>query len=593
MFFIMGLLFSLFILLENKKKLNLLEVLATTAVVGPIFITFTVFGLGYAGWLSRENIIIISIAITGLPLLSGKVRAALLSVRHISRFSFSNSLSTLSSLDIASLGVIVTVFAITAPSAFTLSPVLRDPYAAWLFYAKKIMETRTIPLFYGNAPDISWGGNYPPLMSFLATYYFMVLNSNSPEIFTHVSWIYGALTVLVVFALARELELKRWAVFSALLLTTSSIFTLELMNYGYVDVALAFYVVTAYYFLVKLMHEHTTRTVALFGLSLGAALLMKYLALIFVMAVAVYVIGVNLLKKKRLIPTKSVFLGLAIAFLIFLPWMMRNLLLLGNPVYPWFYQLLGGKGIDKYVMGIVPQPHYEINLLFIDNTFAGAANEDIGYTLLVFGILGFFLAGIKGKPKIKAFAWIMILHFSLLVLFMTETYGYERYLIQVAPVMAIVGCYLIATVFSSKSLMLKTVVIVCVVLFSLPNYVFLTYNFFQPPPYSEGPVIKNYIDKYLPMNAVVLTNEITLYFIDRKVVAVYNVPELFKTQQVEEVTAILMSYNVTHVIINWSIDYKTINQATPLFKALNNNDGNFKVLLEYGSYTVYEMRSIG
>jgi len=277
------------------------------------------------------------------------------------------------------LGLILSILVMTSYSAFTLSPVLRDPYAVWLFYGKKIMETRTIPLFYGNALDISWSGNYPPLNSFLAGYYFIILGQAVTQAFTHISWLYGALVLLVTYLLAKELGLGKVALMSTSFLTTSSLFTLELINYGYVTIAWSFYTITTCLFLVKLLRERNMSASFSFGLSLGAALLSTYLSFIFLVSLLTLLIAKAIIKKpsrqKLLLErSKPLIVGFAIAFALITPWLIRNYVLLQNPLYPWFYELFGGKGIDLVIIRKVPQPRYGLDQLFIENTFTAMGN---------------------------------------------------------------------------------------------------------------------------------------------------------------------------------------------------------------------------
>jgi hypothetical protein len=499
------------------------------------------------------------------------------------------------------LSLIISILAITAYSAFMLPPQLRDPNAVWLFYGNKIMETKTIPLFYGNGYDISWSGNYPPLFSFLAGYYFMALGNAVPTAFTHISWLYGVLTFLATFLLAEELGLGKFALLSTSLLTTSSIFTLELTNYGYLTIAWTFYVVTTCLYLVKLLREKNLYNSIILGLSLGALLLSTYLSFIFVAALLILLIlGIliwKVFKRETFRKIKPLVYGSIIGFIIFLPWLIRDYILLGNPVYPWFYDLLDGRGIDPSVMKMVSETYrtYDLQRLLIDNTFSGFANEDLGYTLLVFGLIGALYLILRNKGLPRFIGALTLTFFITLAVSMDVVHGYERYFLLAAPLLAISAGYLLRGIFSSSRL--KVLVVLAIVVFSLPNYVYLISLTPYGTTYRETQLlyyIKNYVDNYVPSNAVILTNEIQLYFIDREVINIYNFPEVLQNTTLDVLVNSLKSRNVTYIFMNANIDTEFLdpNSGTyPYFwHTVNNTKSIFEVLIDMPPYTLYEVK---
>jgi 4-amino-4-deoxy-L-arabinose transferase-like glycosyltransferase len=473
--------------------------------------------------------------------------------------------------------------------------VLRDPYAVWLFYGKKIMETKTIPLYYGNAADISWSGNYPPLISFLASFYFIALGQAAPEAFNHISWLYGGLILLATFMLARELGLGRGALMSAFLITTSSLFTLELINYGYVTVAWSFYIAASCFYLVKCLQEKTWYASFAFGLSLGAALLSTYLSFIFVASLLTVLLAGVLVRKIRkralVFEHKFLIIGLVIAFAIILPWLIRNYVLLGNPVYPWFYELFGGKGIDVALIRTVPQIKYTLYQLLTDNTLFALANEDIGYTLLFFGLIGAMYL-VWRKEKASAYVgWLTVTFFMIFLGFMSLYYGYERYLLMAAPLLAVSAGHLLYKIFSSKKRMPKMLALMSIIIFSLPNYAYLI----SLMPYGalvgeteQLSYVGHYIDSYLSPNAIILTNELQLYFINRKAINVYNLPDAFRAKNLTELIYSLKLMNITHVLISTNIDADVLGKTTLMHALIEYND-TFEVLLNILPYTLYKV----
>lgn len=499
-------------------------------------------------------------------------------------------------IETLTLSLIISILIMTSYSAFTKAPVLRDPYAVWLFYGKRIMETKTIPLYYGNAPDISWSGNYPPLISFFASYYFIGLDQAVPAAFTHVSWVYGCLTLLVTFMLARELGLEKFALMSTFLLTTASLFTLELVNFGYVTIAWTFYITASCFYLVKYAHEKTLYAWLSFGLSLGAALLSTYLSLIFAALLLILFLAtvfiVKIRRKRLNLEVKPLIIGFIVAFIIMLPWLLRNYVLLQNPIYPWLYDLFGGRGINVYLIRKVPQPKYNLLILLTDNTFLGYANEDIGYTLLVFGLAGSLYLIWRRKETSAHLGWLTLMSFTFFIIFMNLYYGYERYLLMIAPLLATSAGHLLDKVLSSKKVGLRILAIISIIIFSMPNYSCLVFFAVYGAPLGEAHssgYIEKYIDNYLPQNAVILTNEISLYYINRQTISIYNLLDVFQAKNLKELIKSFKIQNITHVLINSQIDAEVL-EDTPLITAITLHTNIFEVLLNMPPYTLYNIK---
>jgi hypothetical protein len=597
-FFILGLPLSTLLFFKDGNQKSILEIFILTSITGPLIVNYLIFTLGYAGLLSRENVLLATCAVILVPFLSKNVRSSMrkfcfLFYEHTCQLK--KNLGKMKPLKAFPLGVMLSILAITSYSAFTLSPVLRDPYAVWLFYGKKIMETRTIPLFYGNAPDISWSGNYPPLNSFLAGYYFIILGQAVSQAFTHVSWLYGALVLLATYLLTNELGLGKVTLISASLLTTSSLFTLELINFGYVTIAWSFYVITTCFYLVKLLRERNMRASLPFGLSLGAALLSTYLSFIFLASIVALLIAKAIVKrvnrqKLHLKRSKPLIVGFIIAFALLAPWLVRNYMLLQNPLYPWFYELFGGKGIDSAIIMKIPQPKYSLDQLFTENTSTAKGNEDIGYVLLIFGLIGSLYLIWRREKLLADVRWLTLTFFMFSLFSMSLYYGYERYLLMVAPLLAVSAGYLCNSIFSSKMKSLKILALASILLLSLPSYYYLITLAPYGAPVGETEqlnIIEHYIDAYLSSDAVILTNEIQLYFINRKAINVYNLPEVFQAKNLTELTNSLKVNNISHVLINARTDTEVL-ENTILFSALNSNS-TFEVLMNMSPFTLYEV----
>jgi hypothetical protein len=297
--------------------------------------------------------------------------------------------------------------------------------------------------------------------------------------------------------------------------------------------------------------------------------------------------------KNSLLEFKPLIIGLIIAFVVVLPWLIRNYVLLGNPVYPWFYELFASKGIILDLIRRVPQPRYSLQTLFTDNTFVAMANEDIGYTLLIFGFVGALYLAWRRKEPSAHVGWLTLTFFTIYIAFMSSYYGYERYLLMVAPLLAVSAGYLLDRILSSKRLGLKLLAMISILIFSLPSYSYLvSLTLYGVPVGETGTLgyIEHYIDDYVPQNAVILTNEIQLYFINRQVINIYNLPAAFQAKNLTELTNSFKANNITHILINDNIDPEIL-ENTPLISILAGYT-NKQVLLDISPYTLYEVGDI-
>lgn len=159
---------------------------------------------------------------------------------------------------------------------------------------------------------------FPQLTEMLFTWG-IALAGERPAAVIH--WFYGLLAALTGFGFAGNPYFT-----GALILSAPTAFLL--VSWPYVDIALLVYLTLTFQAIVFFRESGSHRWLALAGVMAGFALSVKYTA------VAVLVAGFALL----LITTrrKEIFLFPLIALALFSPWLIKNLVLTGNPFYPFF-----------------------------------------------------------------------------------------------------------------------------------------------------------------------------------------------------------------------------------------------------------------
>ena len=173
------------------------------------------------------------------------------------------------------------------------------------------------------------------------------------------------------------------------------------MRVAYVDLALAFYFLAAFLFLLRYQRDPTTGRSALFAAGLACGLL----ASTKVSGIAaVAILAVLLLGSLRKSPRDLAFYFALPTLLLWLPWPARSTFLTGNPFYPLLYGWFGG-------------PDWNLRLSEQLTTWQqgiGMGREPLDYLLLPLRVI---LLGDRGYDNFDghlSVAWLLLLPLALL-----------------------------------------------------------------------------------------------------------------------------------------------------------------------------------
>lgn len=119
---------------------------------------------------------------------------------------------------------------------------------------------------------------------------------------------------------------------------------------GYIDVAHGLYAAIGAFYAFESLEaaELDWMRAGLAGLGLGAAMGSKYTGLQVAFLSLLVVLSVLAFRKRWSPHGKLLAAAGGIALLIACPWYVRNIANTGNPVFPFFYERLGGKGWDQW-----------------------------------------------------------------------------------------------------------------------------------------------------------------------------------------------------------------------------------------------------
>jgi hypothetical protein len=275
----------------------------------------------------------------------------------------------------------------------------------------------------------------------------------------------GAGTCLALYVLGARQITPTVGKVSALLLASAPIVFWE-AGTAYVDLATAFFTTLTLLALGQGMTLKDNRWLRLSAILMGLTLSTKATALgtLGLLAIGLLVWRLRGLKETPLTAVKSTILWGLLALVVGSPWLIKSAILTGNPVYPFFYGVFGGRGWDHsaadyythwnaaFGMGhslsdiaLVP---WNLTMFLLPGHLAPTAypkpfndyQTPLGaFTPVLLGAL-FFPVFVRGaSAAVKALA---LLALGSLLLW-AGTMQYVRYLLPTLPVLCLLASYVV------------------------------------------------------------------------------------------------------------------------------------------------------
>jgi hypothetical protein len=299
-------------------------------------------------------------------------------------------------------------------------------------------ESHGIPLIAGPSIGIEMSANFPPLFPALGAYYYIQLGLVEDFYLRIISPVMSILTVLATYKIGEVLAGKKYGIISALFLAITPLF-FRYSVYATSYSILTFFGTVSILFLFLAIIRGNTRYWIMCGVFYGFALLTSYLAIYLALFLIIALIGYFVRKKKGFkANARIVFLLFSSILIIGGVWYLRNLVLVGNPIYPNGYTVLGGINIDPLIMettfggikrdAITTFFGGEVSLLDKIAIFFTYKVHFPAISLLT--ILGIALLPTQSKKLWLVSAWPVIL--SIVILF-GITWSFPRHIVFTLP----------------------------------------------------------------------------------------------------------------------------------------------------------------
>jgi hypothetical protein len=299
--------------------------------IGLSAIVFLVWGLGQFGLLYAWFLYLVILVSSVLFFKEIKFFAVGFVLAFKRLFSLEFNLLNLSLFTLLFITVFMTVVGAMAP------PTGHDALSYHLAWPKYFTEEHSV--FY---IPYSRSSLWPYFMEMLFTLGIILKNGIVAKLF---HFLMSTLVALAVFSFSRRyFNLQLSIMASTICFLTPGIFTQA--TYAYVDIASAFFTFLSVYSFFLWFYTDSKRWVVLVGVFCGISMSVKYLGMYtyitLMIGLLVAMFWTKRLKLSEGVKLFLIFTGFTI--LVAIPWYVKSLIVVGNPVYPFMHELFGGNG---------------------------------------------------------------------------------------------------------------------------------------------------------------------------------------------------------------------------------------------------------
>lgn len=505
--------------------------------------------------------------------------------------------------------------------------------------ASIIFREHGLPFIAGGGVGIGLSANYPFLFSALGSYYYLLIGSVQDLFLRIITPTMGILSILATYCIGKEIGGKRVGMLSAFLFSIVPSF----LSYSYLntqETTIIFFLAMGVLFLIKAIDNKIMGYWIVSGSLFGFALLTSYQALYFISALVI-LLGYYYIKGNGDIPRSNYRQVLMMIFSMIViggaPY-IRNLIVLHNPVYPFFNQFFNSefispwlyeytkRSLDYTASYIVTGENTASTFDFISSVLIYPSFYPLNALLVIPAILVFLFSDVRMKKVILAFALIP----SLLIILNKPSF--IRYLWLAMPYSSVmVGCMfskgfdicnkLRYDMLIRSTRLFLSCLIVMILILALPAvisgsaYVFIVpiwskldtqhdYLWYTKNPnidkqilldkyYGDDAYAWNFLNNNMGNNDRVATFETRIYYIKNSsfgtILSLDNkeAEKLYQTYNVNDTISILKQDNVKFLFEREGEEEKELFSKLPLRQSLGSS--YFPIVYEKGGSKIYNV----
>ncbi len=288
----------------------------------------------------------------------------------------------------------------------------------------------------GRLPEYFATTFYPPLFDVITAGVFAGLGA-SLWIARGISVVFALLTLAVLYKLTQRAYDRRVAFLSCIFLAVTPGF-IWVARLSILETALVFFLVASFWLFLEWIHSGKDRLIAVSGLMLGCAFLIKYPALL---AGLIILISLPLLRYRSSFKPKlrRFWLFVVGAGAIVIP--VLAALTFSGGITPWLSLLQINDAQANIYSARFPIPIFYI----IESTFPGMQLvHPISIGIFILGTLGLGLFALRRKPQDRFFlVWLLVIY----VFFTLIASRAWRYVLPLYPVVALAGASFVAALY--------------------------------------------------------------------------------------------------------------------------------------------------
>ena len=391
----------------------------------------------------------------------------------------------------------------------SVPPVSRDALVHHLAVPK-------LYLSYGRMIELPWleFSYYPMNMDLL---YIVPLFFNFAIGAKYIHLSFAILTAITLYCYLSKLITRNYAILGMILFLTTPI-VVKLSTTAYVDLGLTFFSFTALILLFEWRNnEFRSRYLVLAGISCGLALGVKYtgyISFLFFLGLIPFLVSSSSRSHAKAIHSRqlrAILIFFTISIITVSPWLIRNALWTGNPVYPMFNTLFSNQETSftieqsPFVIRkiIYNESWWETLLIPVRIFFQGQDNNPALFDGVLNPFYLFFIPFIFITHKKvvvldqDTFYLIIYCFFFLFFVFFFRDMRI-RYLAPIIPVLVIIltlglkNCYFLISrnITIKNKKLIKTVILIISVIILIPNALYMVreYKKIDPIGYISGKV---------------------------------------------------------------------------------------------------------